>query len=97
MSSFVLADDAGVDIAELTDYLIEFSPGAAIRLRDELLTAFTRLAEYPHLGHHHVDLTRLPVRFWPVMGRYMIVYEPNQPLRILRVFSGYRDIAALLG
>ena len=36
------------------------------------------------------------VRFWPV-GRYLVIYRPAvDGIDIVRVLSGYRDIASLL-
>lgn len=54
------------------------------------------LARNPELGHIRRDLTSKLVRFWPVYS-YLIIYDPaTQPLEIVRILSGYRDVAALL-
>ena len=53
-------------------------------------------ARNPQIGHTRPDLTTKPVRFWPIYS-YLIVYDPqSRPLEIVRILSGYRDIAALL-
>jgi plasmid stabilization system protein ParE len=55
-----------------------------------------RLAEMPELGHFREDLADEPLRFWPVHS-YLIIYRPDRkPLEVVRVLSGYRDIAELL-
>ncbi len=58
--------------------------------------AVRKLADHPGLGHHRADLTSKPVRFWPVYS-YLIVYKAEgDALEVVRILSGYRDIAALL-
>jgi len=48
------------------------------------------------MGHVREDLTPRSVRFWPLYN-YLVVYRPDtKPLQILRVLSGYRDIAKIL-
>ncbi len=67
-------------------------------MRDDLFAAFERLSAHPELGHRRRDLTLLPVRFWTVRRRYLIVYRTeSNTVAILRVLSAYRDIAAILG
>jgi len=54
------------------------------------------LASNPGLGHTRRDLTSKPVRFWPVYS-YLIIYDAEtQPLEVIRILSGYRDVAAQL-
>jgi len=62
----------------------------------KFLAACASLANTPYLGHKREDLTPRPLRFWPV-GSYLIIYKPDtKPLEILRILSGYRDVAGLL-
>lgn len=96
MTGYALTPAARDDILDITSYIAAEDFGAAARVRDELFKAFELLAERPGLGHRRPDLTRLPVRFWPVMARYMVVYREADPVQVLRVLSGYRDIAAIL-
>lgn len=50
----------------------------------------------PHIGHVRDDLADETLRLWPV-GTYLIIYRPDaRPVQIVRVLSGYRDIADLL-
>jgi plasmid stabilization system protein ParE len=49
----------------------------------------------PGLGHERPDLTNQPVRFFPIYS-YLVIYRPEtKPLEIVRVLSGYRDLASL--
>jgi antitoxin ParD1/3/4/toxin ParE1/3/4 len=48
------------------------------------------------MGHLREDLTDEPVRFWSVYS-YVIVYDPEtQPLQILRILHGARDVRRVL-
>jgi hypothetical protein len=58
--------------------------------------AFRKLADMPGMGHLREELTDEPFRFWAV-GSYLIIYRPDtDPVEILRVLHGSRDIAGLL-
>jgi len=54
-----------------------------------------KLAENPMMGHVR-DLTNKPVRFWPFKWHYLVIYKDCDPIEIVRVLSGYRDIASVL-
>jgi len=50
----------------------------------------------PGMGHSREDLTARAVRFWAVHS-FLIVYRPDtEPLQILRVVSGWRDVREVL-
>ncbi|MFP4148959.1 MAG: type II toxin-antitoxin system RelE/ParE family toxin, partial [Nitriliruptoraceae bacterium] len=54
-----------------------------------------RLADHPGLGHLREDLADEALRVWTVHS-YLVIYRPDaRPLQIVRVLSGYRDIAIL--
>jgi len=75
---------------------IEDNLEAANRVSDAILDACALLASQPFNGHARQDLTIRSVLFWS-SGRYLIVYRPDtEPLRIIAVFHGSRDVAALL-
>src|SRR6188472_4332069 len=98
MAAFIIAPAAEQDIVEIGTYIEQDNSAAARKLVTEIYDCFPRLAEQPAVGHHRPDLTSLPVRFWTVRGRYMIVYRgETAPIEIVRVLSGYRDIADILG
>jgi len=56
---------------------------------------FSQLAESPRIGHKREDLTSREVLFWRVHS-YLIVYRDSNPLRIVRVLHGKRDVKKLL-
>lgn len=57
-----------------------------------------RLAEMPGLGHMREDLVAIDqaLRFWPVYS-YLIVYRAEtDPLEVVRVLHGARDVRRIL-
>lgn len=70
---------------------------AADRVENEIWDACERVATSPGLGHLRRDLTDKPVRFLAVRGTYLLVYDPaTDPLEVLRILHGARDVAAEL-
>ncbi|MGN6364162.1 type II toxin-antitoxin system RelE/ParE family toxin [Asticcacaulis taihuensis] len=93
---FILSDEARADLIDIQDYIAANSPRQAARVIDDIFSIFGKLAEMPLIGHVREDLTSRPVRFFSV-HTYLIVYDAaSRPLSIVRVLSGYRDVAALL-
>ena len=96
MNRFRLSPEAAQDIEAIWEYIARDSVRAARRVRQELLAACRRLAQHPGLGHRRDDLTTKPVLFFPVYA-YLIIYNPaSQPLEIVRVLHGARDIPSML-
>lgn len=96
MSRYELTRSALADIDELWTYIAEDNVEAADRVSSAILDACEFLAEQPLIGHTREDLTPRPVLFW-TSGRYLIVYRPEtEPLRIVAIFHGGRDVASLL-
>lgn len=96
MSRFVLTPAARADLTEISDYISRDSPDAARRVRQELRSAMKKLAEMPQMGHYRPDLADEPLRFWPVYS-YLIIYRAEvQPLQVVRVLHGARDVRRLL-
>lgn len=72
---------------------------AADRVEAAIYEACAFLADGPLRGKLREDLTQLPLRFWTVQAfpNYIIVYDPTKnPLQIIRILSGARDILAIL-
>ena len=64
---------------------------------ERFIEAFRALAAMPGMGHFRQDLTEAPLLFWPVAS-YLIVYRPEtEPLEIIRVLHGARDLIEILG
>lgn len=97
MKSYRLTPAAEDDSFEIWAYIAADNIEAADRVEGEIFDACARLAEWPHLGHLRRDLTDKPVRFYPVRGTYLIVYDPaTQPLEVIRILHGARDVTAEL-
>jgi antitoxin ParD1/3/4/toxin ParE1/3/4 len=97
VTSYVVAPQANEDILEIWRYLYQRA-GLAVadRVESELYGAFARLATTPGQGHTRTDLTSsYDVRFYAVYS-YMIVYRTRQPLEIVRVLHGRRNLKRLL-
>ena len=98
VSDFVLAPAARDDLLEIWDYyaLTIDNIDVADRIRDELFAAFVDLAKTPGIGHYRSDLVAEPMRFWRVRDHLIIYRGEKQPLEIVRVLHGKRDVRALL-
>ena len=98
MSRYRLTPEAASDVFEIWSYIAADSIEAAEKVESSILEACTFLAAFPMSGHLRPNVTRRPVRFWTVAPypNYMVVYEPDtQPLLILRVVHGARDLPRL--
>lgn len=94
--SFLLSPEAAHDLIEIYEYLAQDSLDAAERVRLELVEAIRGLARMPRKGHRRTDLTSHPVLFWPVRS-YQLIYRPEtQPLEIVAVLHGKRNIRRIL-
>ena len=61
-----------------------------------LLKAIRLVAQRPGAGHTRTDLSDLPLKFRPVFS-YLIVYDPErQPIEIVRVLRGARNVERAL-
>jgi plasmid stabilization system protein ParE len=97
MKPYRLTPKAEEDFFTIWTYIAPNNLGAADLLEAELFEACQRLADKPDLGHFRRDLTERPVRFFTVRRTYFIVYDPaSEPLEVLRVLHGARDVSWLL-
>ncbi len=97
MKSYRLTPVAEDDLFEIWAYIAPDNLPAADRLEADIFQACQRVAERPDLGHFRRDLTDRPVRFFPVRGTYLIVYDPaTDPLEVMRILHGAQDVASLL-
>lgn len=93
---FRLTPDAEAQIGDIVEYIAADSEDAAIRVRNALYSAFEQLARTPGIGHKREDLTDRPLKFWSVYS-YLVVYAPqSEPLTIVAVLHGARDVETLL-
>jgi plasmid stabilization system protein ParE len=94
--NFQLTAAAIDDVDDIWAFIAADSVVHADRVRDELWVAFARLAEEPGLGHKREDLTSRNLLFLSLYS-YLIVYRSDRdPIQIVRVVSGCRDVAQLL-
>jgi plasmid stabilization system protein ParE len=97
MSGYEFSPEAKSDLQEIWVYIAEENVSAADRLEGSIYEACELLAANPRLGHERLDLTDEPVLFWPVRGRYLLIYlRETKPLRIVRVLHGSRDASSVL-
>ena len=94
---FVLSAPASRDLDEILTYVLQQSgPRRARHVAEAFHEAFAKVAESPDLGHRREDLTVSPVLFFAVWS-YLVVYKPEtEPLEIVRVLHGARDVPTIL-
>jgi plasmid stabilization system protein ParE len=96
MSNFVLSPDADEDVFQIWAYLFRRAgQELADRIESELYNSFQSLARTPGLGHRRPDLTDAPVLFY-ALYQYLIVYRTKNPLEIVRVIHGRRNVERML-
>ena len=97
MKRYLLSPEAIEDLQTIKNFLQEDAGMRVARyVLKEIQGGMRVLASSPEAGHKREDLTDHPVRFWPVFS-YLIVYRPEkQPLEVVRVLHGRRDVQALL-
>jgi plasmid stabilization system protein ParE len=84
------------DMLEIRDHIAQNSPDSARRMMVRFVNAFRLLAKQPELGHAREDLLPSTIRFWPV-DAYLILYvAARNPIEILAVVHGARDVPAIL-
>lgn len=96
MSGYRLTASAEADL----DDILEFIAGRdgidrALHVYNAFVEAFERLSDAPRIGTRKPDLTDDSIRWWPVF-RFLVVYEAErEPIDILRVIHGARDLRRL--
>lgn len=96
MSSLSLSPAAQQDLFDIWEHIAGDNLDAADRMMVLFQEAMVTLAGMPGMGHKHRELAQELLCVWPVKS-YLIIYRPDSsPLQIVRVVSGYRDLAAML-
>ena len=95
MSDYKIAPKVASDLADIWQHIAEDDPDAADRVLDTINEAFVKLSELPGMEYRRADLNNDALRVWPVFSYLIICRFKAEPLEIVRVMSGYRDIAAL--
>ncbi len=92
----VFAPAARQDLVDIWEFVAADDIDAADRLFEQIMPACRRIGSVPAIGHRRPDLTSAEVRFWPVRS-YLVVYRHREEeVEVVRILSGYRDVAALL-
>jgi plasmid stabilization system protein ParE len=95
VAEFEVSGPARQDLREIYDWIAQDDPAAADRVLSDLRDAIVRLADMPGLGHIRDDLADESLRVWTV-HRYVVIYQPaREPMLVVRVLSGYRDIGSI--
>jgi plasmid stabilization system protein ParE len=81
---------------EIAAFIAKDSIDAALRIYDALEEAFEQLAEMPGMGHTREDLTEQPLKFLRVFSYYVVYVPESEPLAIVAVIHGARDVARIL-
>lgn len=97
MRGYRLSRAAQADLESIADYLTENAgPERAIKVISDIRAQFQKLSQMPGIGHYREDLLDQRYRFWGVYS-YLIVYRwETDPIRIIAVVHGARNLAALL-
>jgi toxin ParE1/3/4 len=98
MNSYILGEDAMLDLEAIWEFIAQDKPSAADSWIARLFAAFDRLAIAPGLGHKRQDLTSDAMLFWPV-GEYLILYrlrDMDQTVEIMAVTQGSRNMPGFL-
>jgi len=97
MKSYTLSAEATRDLDSIADWLDETAGlRVSMHVAQHLHKEIAFLSKNPSAGHTRTDLTRMPVKFWPVFS-WLIIYNPvNRPLEIIRVLHGSRDVEDIL-
>lgn len=95
MKKFELSRRAVKDLELISEYIANDNLDAADAVLDDFNRAFRQLAEMPLTGLTRVDLTSRNIRFWPVHS-YLVIYQVSNPVRIVRVIHGKRNVRAIL-
>jgi toxin ParE1/3/4 len=99
MSGYQFTPQASEDLLDIWSFIARDNPEAADRVEAAVYRACDLLADSPLAGRTRKDITSFPLRFWVVhpYSNYLIVYDPEkQPLQIIRILHGARDLPMVL-
>ena len=92
-----MTPEAKSDLFEIWEYIASSSGvAAADRVAATIEEEIAKIGEYPGAGHFREDITDQRLRFWGVYS-YLIAYhwEP-EPVQIVAIVHGARDLVAFL-
>ena len=96
MRRFLFGHYVESDLRAIRDHIRKDNPESARQLMVRFVNVFRLLAERPEIGHAREDLPEPSLRFWPV-GAYLVIYlGERQPIEIVGVVHGARDIPSVI-
>ena len=96
-SRYVLAPEAAHDLVNIWHYIKEQSSlDMANHVEAVIRDRIVFLARNPGAGHWRKDLTKNPVKFFPVYS-YLIVYRPEtKPMQVVAIVHSRREAEKIL-
>jgi plasmid stabilization system protein ParE len=95
MNPCILSKEAKADLDKILNYIAGQSPQNAVLVAERLQKAFELIATMPGVGHERMELKDASLRAYSVSG-YLIIYDRNaEPITVLRVVRGSRDLNRL--
>ncbi|HKB14754.1 MAG TPA: type II toxin-antitoxin system RelE/ParE family toxin [Planctomycetota bacterium] len=97
MTGYRLAPTAEGDLREILQYVGEQDGvDRALHVHGKFLETFELLGASPGVGRVREELSGATVRWWTVFN-FVVIYEAErEPIEILRVLHGMRDLGTLL-
>jgi plasmid stabilization system protein ParE len=97
MKTYRLTPTAQHDLDAIAEYIaVEASVERAMKVLREFREAFRKLGDMPGIGHFREDLLDRRYKFWSVHS-YVIVYRwETEPIQVVAVVHGARDLEAFL-
>lgn len=97
---YVLTASADADMLRINyETIMRFGVGQSEKNEVTFQETFQNLADNPLMGHLREDLCPpdLELRFWTVLRRFLIVYQPiENGVIVARVFDGSQDVRSEL-
>ena len=96
MTRYQISAEAQGDLFEIWQRIARDSVKLADRIDGEFHALFESFAQMPRQGHSRKDLTDRSVLFFPLYS-FLIVYQAEtNPIRIIAVLRGKRDVKRVL-
>ena len=99
MKKYALSAPARADLDGIREYLAPAPPPIQARILSAFRDTFRELAEFPGIGRLEPELTvksATPVRSLRVFAYRIFYYPERNPVIILAILHGARDIRSLL-
>jgi toxin ParE1/3/4 len=97
MAQYRLTEQAQRDLDAILEYIaLESSVERAMSMFSRIRDGMRQIAESPGIGHFREDLLGRDFKFWRV-GPYIIAYLwRTNPIKVIAIVHGARDITAFL-